>query len=115
MKTVVMACAGLIFGIGTSAGLAQGTTLQRAACTPDVFKFCSGDIPNVERITTCLRQKKASLSSGCQAVFNGLEQTRVATRSIETGTDTSAWCAPSDPMASGYELWTAWCRTGAAE
>lgn len=105
----------LALGLSVSAGLAQGTSLQRAACTPDVFRLCSGDIPNVDRITSCLRREKASLSSGCLAVFKSLEPTRMATRSIEAGPGASAWCAPAEPAAAGQDLWIAWCRAGAAE
>ena len=51
-----------------SAG-AQGTPEQRRACTPDVYRLCAGEIPNVRAITACLRRQKASLSSACAAVF----------------------------------------------
>ena len=29
--------------------LAQGTAEERQACTPDVFRLCSSEIPNVDR------------------------------------------------------------------
>jgi hypothetical protein len=45
------------------------TPAQRAACTPDVYRLCAGEIPSVSGITACLRRKKASLSEGCRAVF----------------------------------------------
>jgi hypothetical protein len=48
---------------------AQGTPEQRRACTPDVYRLCAGEIPNVRAITACLRRQKASLSSACAAVF----------------------------------------------
>jgi hypothetical protein len=46
------------------------TPAQRAACRPDVFRFCAGEIPNVARITACMRRNKASLSDACKAVFD---------------------------------------------
>jgi len=50
---------------------ALGTDEQRAACTPDVFRLCSSEIPNVDRIIVCMTVKKASLSPACRAaVFN---------------------------------------------
>jgi hypothetical protein len=52
-----------------SAGAQQGTPEQRRACTPDVYRLCAGEIPNVRAITACLRRQKASLSSACAAVF----------------------------------------------
>ena len=45
------------------------TPAQRAACTPDVYRLCAGEIPSVPGITACLRRKKASLSEACRAVF----------------------------------------------
>jgi hypothetical protein len=46
-----------------------GTPAQRKACTPDVYRLCPGEIPNVRAITACLRRQKASLSPACAAVF----------------------------------------------
>ena len=48
---------------------AQGTPEQRRACSPDVYRLCPGEIPNVRAITNCLRRHKASLSEACRAVF----------------------------------------------
>jgi hypothetical protein len=45
------------------------TPEQRRACTPDVYRLCAGEIPNVRAITACLRRQKASLSDACRAVF----------------------------------------------
>jgi hypothetical protein len=46
------------------------TPAQRAACRPDVFRFCAGEIPNVARITACMRRNKANLSEPCKALFD---------------------------------------------
>jgi hypothetical protein len=53
----------------SQAASAQGTQEQRRACTPDVYRLCPGEIPNVRAITNCLRRHKASLSEACRAVF----------------------------------------------
>lgn len=53
----------------SGAASAQGTADQRRACTPDVYRLCAGEIPNVRAITACLRRNKASLSEACRAVF----------------------------------------------
>ena len=45
------------------------TPEQKRACTPDVYRLCAGEIPNVRAITACLRRQKASLSEACRAVF----------------------------------------------
>lgn len=48
----------------------QGTAEQRRACTPDVYRLCAAEIPNVKAITACLRRQKANLSEACRAVFD---------------------------------------------
>ncbi|WP_291695052.1 hypothetical protein [Bradyrhizobium sp.] len=41
----------------------------RQLCTGDVMRLCAAEIPNVERITACMRRQRANLSEGCRAVF----------------------------------------------
>ena len=48
----------------------QGTMQQQMACTPDVFRLCGSQIPDVNRIVGCLRQNTAQLSRPCRAVFD---------------------------------------------
>jgi hypothetical protein len=52
----------------------QGTPEQRRACTPDVYRLCAGEIPNVRAITACLRRNKPSLSPACAAAFEQASQ-----------------------------------------
>jgi hypothetical protein len=47
----------------------RGTFAQRMACTPDVFKLCGSEIPDVGRIVACLRQNQTQLGGPCRAVF----------------------------------------------
>ena len=54
----------------SSAGFAQGTPEQRAACMGDVFKFCSSEIPNVAKVTACMKANAAKLSLACKATAN---------------------------------------------
>lgn len=42
---------------------------QRAACTPDAFRLCAGEIPNIPAITACMRTNRENLSPACKAVF----------------------------------------------
>jgi hypothetical protein len=61
---------GLLFTlIASGTASAQGTPEQRRACTPDVYRLCAGEIPNVRAITACLRRQKSSLSPACAALF----------------------------------------------
>ncbi|MCK1708527.1 MULTISPECIES: hypothetical protein [unclassified Bradyrhizobium] len=61
---------GLFLTLFASAAHAQGTQEQRRACTPDVYRLCTGEIPNVRAITACLRRKRASLSEACRSLFD---------------------------------------------
>jgi hypothetical protein len=54
----------------TAAQAQQGTPEQRRACTPDVYRLCAGEIPNVRAITACLRRNRSSLSEACRTVFD---------------------------------------------
>jgi hypothetical protein len=47
----------------------RGTWEQQMACTPDVWRLCGDQIPDVTRIVACLRQNTPQLSNNCRAVF----------------------------------------------
>jgi hypothetical protein len=47
----------------------RGTWQQQQACTPDVWRLCGGQIPDVNRIVACLRRNTPQLSDQCRAVF----------------------------------------------
>jgi hypothetical protein len=47
----------------------RGTFEQQMACTPDVFRLCGEQIPDVNRIVACLRQNTPQLSAPCRSVF----------------------------------------------
>jgi hypothetical protein len=47
----------------------RGTFEQQLACTPDVWRLCGDQIPDVNRIVGCLRQNTPQLSGPCRAVF----------------------------------------------
>jgi len=56
--------------MSASAAFGQGTMEQRIACTPDVFRLCKSEIPNVSKIVSCMDRQKESLSPACKAVFS---------------------------------------------
>ena len=69
----------LALGIGFSVALLNpafsqqqypGTMEQQLACTPDVFRLCGEQVPDVNRIVACLRQNTPQLSGRCRAVFD---------------------------------------------
>src|SRR6476646_12006703 len=71
---IVLPLALTIGGLGAAANAAlaeenRGTWEQQMACTPDVWRLCGDQIPDVGRIVTCLRQNTPQLSNNCRAVF----------------------------------------------
>jgi hypothetical protein len=74
----------LLTVVGTQAALAdeyRGSWEQQMACTPDVWRLCGDQIPDVNRIVACLQRNTPNLSSGCRAVFesnNSMPQSRGA-------------------------------------
>jgi hypothetical protein len=42
---------------------------QQRLCMGDAMRLCSSEIPDVERITACMRRQRANLSDGCRSVF----------------------------------------------
>jgi hypothetical protein len=59
-----------IFASASTASAYQGTAEQRKACTPDVYRLCAGEIPNVRAITACLQRQKGNLSAACRAAMD---------------------------------------------
>ena len=66
---LTMAALLLVTGCSALAQENRGTEEQRVACTPDVLRLCSWEIPNVDRIVACLRREKSQLSAGCRQVL----------------------------------------------
>ena len=58
----------------------RGTWEQQMACTPDVWRLCGDQIPDVSRIVACLRQNTPQLSSNCRAVFESSAEQQQANR-----------------------------------
>lgn len=50
---------------------AQGSDAARQACTPDAVRLCSDFIPDVAKITNCMKQKSAQLSDPCRIAMGG--------------------------------------------
>lgn len=61
----VAACAALL----PSGARAFTEDDQRRLCTGDVFRLCSSEIPDRDRIIACMQRQRASLSAGCRSVF----------------------------------------------
>ena len=43
--------------------------MRDAPRTGDAMRLCGAEIPDVDRVTACMIQKRSMLSDGCKAVF----------------------------------------------
>jgi hypothetical protein len=60
-----------VFG-GLGGARAQGDTPDvRQACTPDAMRLCGDVIPDVPKITACMKAKRAQLSAECRLAMAG--------------------------------------------
>lgn len=73
---LALAGVALIFGLAIEGFAHSGTQEEQEACTPDVFRYCSAQIPNEDRIVACLNRHHAKLSPACRSVMSGGPATR---------------------------------------
>jgi hypothetical protein len=77
----------LLLATGLATVLVSGesrayTAEQQQACSPDAFRLCSAEIPDVDRVTACMVRNKSQLSPQCRAFFRpGPESGEMAERS----------------------------------
>ena len=85
-QRIVLGLAVAIAGTGIIAPASsqeyRGTWEQQMACTPDVWRLCGDQIPDVSRIVACLRQNTPQLSSGCRAVFESQANAQQPTQRV---------------------------------
>jgi hypothetical protein len=55
--------------VAPAPALAQGTPEQREACQPDAMRLCSEFVPDVDRITACMKKNRLRLSPPCRVFF----------------------------------------------
>ncbi|NVN86415.1 MAG: hypothetical protein HXX15_10045 [Rhodopseudomonas sp.] len=65
------------FALVAAASMSMASTASYAysdeaaqMCTSDAFRLCSSDIPNVSKITACMRSHRSDLSVGCRTVMD---------------------------------------------
>ena len=51
--------------------VAEVSDAARQACTPDAMRLCSDVIPDVARVTACMKAKSAQLSEACRVAMRG--------------------------------------------
>jgi hypothetical protein len=47
----------------------QGTPEERAACAPDVHRYCEAALPDTMRVLACLQANRGRISRACNQVL----------------------------------------------
>ena len=60
----------LLLATAVASGESHAYTFeQQQACAPDAFRLCSSEIPDVERIKTCMIRNRSQLSPQCRGLL----------------------------------------------
>ena len=57
--------AAIVSILSTSSSFAFSEATKQA-CYSDAFRLCASEIPNIEKTTACMMQRKSQLSVGCR-------------------------------------------------
>ena len=66
---LIAAFAVSISALSSTASFAFSAEAQQM-CTGDAFRLCSSEIPNIPKITACMKKNRSSLSAGCRTVMD---------------------------------------------
>jgi hypothetical protein len=67
----VLAILAATLACGAIGANAQGSDAERQACTPDAMRLCGDAIPDVAKVTACMKAKYSQLSEPCRAAMGG--------------------------------------------
>ena len=72
--------AGLLLSAAAPAHAIQSTGPSpddklQAACYPDVDKFCKDAVPDVDKVTACMKQHKDEISPKCREAYKASGRT----------------------------------------
>jgi hypothetical protein len=74
MRIVQLAGAVILLALvfsGADQASAQGSEAARQACTPDAMRLCSDVIPDVAKVTACMKAKSSQVSDACRVAMRG--------------------------------------------
>ena len=77
VRVTALMAALLAAGAARAAEGHGGSAEDQISCTPDVYRFCTAQIPDEDAIVACLKAHKSALSAACGRVFSapsGAEQ-----------------------------------------
>ena len=58
-------------GANLDSAMAQGSPQEQQACTPDAIRLCADAIPDVPKVTACMKAKYSQLSEPCRVAMRG--------------------------------------------
>ena len=58
-------------GAALTSAMAQGSQQEQQACTPDAIRLCGDAIPDVPKVTACMKAKYSQLSEPCRVAMRG--------------------------------------------
>jgi hypothetical protein len=58
-----------VVAYSASGAKAQGSDAERQACTPDAMRLCGDAIPDVAKVTACMKAKYSQLSEPCRVAM----------------------------------------------
>ena len=64
--SLALGFAAIVSVISSSSSFAFSEATKQA-CYSDAFRLCASEIPNVQKTTACMMQRKSQLSAGCRA------------------------------------------------
>lgn len=73
MMTRLLVAAALLATTAVAEAKNSGPTLrdrQQAACYGDVQRLCGEAMPNIDKVTACMKPKKALVSAPCRALWD---------------------------------------------
>ena len=71
LSLVAAAFAGVLACADASPAAAARSPEAEAACTPDAMRLCSREIPDDDKVASCLAKNRKQLSPACAQVFKG--------------------------------------------
>jgi hypothetical protein len=75
MRIIYLACAVTLLSAAllgrADRASAEVSDAVRQACTPDAMRLCSDFIPDVAKITACMRAKSSQISEPCRVAMRG--------------------------------------------
>jgi len=58
------------------------TVEQQQYCTGDAFRLCGSEIPDIDRVTSCMVRNRSQLSPECRRVFGAGERVEARPASV---------------------------------